>query len=156
MMNDKWKTARRADRQQLRSRWEPKKVECAIRAAFAQSSAGFARVSHYFRRQQVFCRGERRIPGWHVSCIRMEQVMNMNAPLHAEQPMNMTILNYPGFPTLPKGVRQMLLVSEAYFFNEPAPDHREQKVLAGRANRGSKDFMGISLLPAGVASDVPA
>jgi hypothetical protein len=81
--------------------------------------------------------------------------MNMNITLHAEQLMNTTILNYPGFQTLPKGVRQMLLVSEAYFFNEPASQHQEQKVTARRANRGAKDFMGISLLPADYALDVP-
>ena len=50
----------------------------------------------------------------------------------------------------------MLLVSEAYFFNEPAPDHQVQRVGAKRANRGSKEFMGISLFPAGFALDVPA
>ena len=81
--------------------------------------------------------------------------MNMNATLHAEQPMNMTILNYPGFRTLPKGVRQMLLVSEAYFFNEPAPDHQEQKAVARRTNQDGKDFMGITLFPV-IALDVPA
>ena len=70
--------------------------------------------------------------------------------------MNTTILNYPGFQTLPKGVRQMLLVSEAYFFNEPASHHQEQEVVAQRANRGAEDFMGISLLPAGCALDMPA
>ena len=82
--------------------------------------------------------------------------MNMNATLDAQQPMNTTILNYPGFQTLPKGVRQMLLVSEAYFFNEPASRHQEQEVVDQRANRGAEDFMGISLLPAGFALDVPA
>ncbi len=82
--------------------------------------------------------------------------MNMNETLHAERPMNTTILNYPGFQSLPKGVRQMLLVSEAYFFNEPASDHREQEVVAKRANRSSKDFMGIPLLPVGFALDLPA
>jgi len=50
----------------------------------------------------------------------------------------------------------MLLVSEAYFFNEPAPEHQEQKVAAGPANREAKDFMGIPLLPADIALDVPA
>ena len=86
----------------------------------------------------------------------MEQVMNMNATLHAEQPMNRTILSYPGFQTLPKGVRQMLLVSEAYFFNLPASHHQEQNIATRPANRGSKEFMGISLLPAGFALDVSA
>ncbi|HEY3855375.1 MAG TPA: hypothetical protein VGO67_13370 [Verrucomicrobiae bacterium] len=32
--------------------------------------------------------------------------------------MNETILNYPGFQSLPKGAKQMLLVSEAHFFDE--------------------------------------
>jgi hypothetical protein len=86
----------------------------------------------------------------------MEPVMNMNATLHAEQPMNMTILNYPGFPALPKGVRQMLLVSEAYFFNEPASHHQQKPVVAVRASRSPEDFVGIPLLPAGFALEVPA
>ena len=62
-------------------------------------------------------------------------MMNMNATLHTEQATNTTVLNYPGFQALPKGVRQMLLVSEAYFFNEPAPEHREQEVAEERANQ---------------------
>ena len=41
--------------------------------------------------------------------------------------MNTTILNYPGFQTLPKGVKKMLAVSEAYFFDEPASHRMEQK-----------------------------
>jgi hypothetical protein len=41
--------------------------------------------------------------------------------------MNTTILNYPGFQTLPKGVKKMLLVSEAYFFDEPASHRMEQR-----------------------------
>ena len=86
----------------------------------------------------------------------MEPVMNMNATLHAEQPMNMTILNYPGFPALPKGVRQMLLVSEAYFFNEPASHHPKQQVVAKRVNRVPEDFVGIPMLPASFALEVPA
>jgi len=68
--------------------------------------------------------------------------------------MNTTILNYPGFQTLPKGVRQMLLVSEAYFFNEPAPDHQAQRVVAKRADRGSEDFMGNPLINAGITLEV--
>jgi hypothetical protein len=76
----------------------------------------------------------------------------MNATLRAEQPMNTTILNYPGFQTLPKGVRQMLLVSEAYFFNEPAPDLQEEKGAAQemRTRRGPKDFFRSPLAGAGV------
>ena len=82
--------------------------------------------------------------------------MNMNATQHAEQSMNTTILNYPGFQTLPKGVRQMLLVSESYFFNEPAASQPMKKFITKRINRGSRDFMGIPLLPAKVALDVAA
>ncbi len=33
--------------------------------------------------------------------------------------MNTTILNHPDFHALPKGVRQMLLASESYFFDQP-------------------------------------
>jgi hypothetical protein len=80
--------------------------------------------------------------------------MNMNETLHAEQPINTTILNYPGFQTLPKGVRQMLLVSEAYFFNEPAPDYRQQEVAARRVNRISNECMGIPLMNAGMTLEV--
>jgi hypothetical protein len=41
--------------------------------------------------------------------------------------MNTTILNYPGFQTLPKEIRQMLVVSEAHYFDQPASFHRQQK-----------------------------
>jgi hypothetical protein len=34
--------------------------------------------------------------------------------------MNTTIFNSAGFQELPKGLKQMLLVSEAYFFDEPS------------------------------------
>ena len=76
--------------------------------------------------------------------------MNMNETLHAEQPINTTILNYPGFQTLPKGVRQMLLVSEAYFFNEPAPDYRQQEAAVRRVSRISNECMGIPLMNEGI------
>jgi hypothetical protein len=35
--------------------------------------------------------------------------------------MNQTILNFPGFQNLPKGAKQMLLVSEAHFFEQAVP-----------------------------------
>ena len=41
--------------------------------------------------------------------------------------MNTTILNYPGFQTLPKGIKQMLLASETHFFGQPMSHHNEQK-----------------------------
>jgi hypothetical protein len=41
--------------------------------------------------------------------------------------MNATILNYPGFQTLPKGAKQMLVASETYFFDQPASYREEQK-----------------------------
>jgi hypothetical protein len=43
-----------------------------------------------------------------------------------DRPMNTTILNSPGFQTLPKGVKQMLVVSEAYFFDQPKSHCQEQ------------------------------
>jgi hypothetical protein len=81
-------------------------------------------------------------------------MMIMNETLHTEQPGNTTILNYPGFQTLPKGVRQMLLVSEAYFFNEPASDHRERKVVFMRANRDLNSLMGIPSINTRMALEV--
>jgi hypothetical protein len=35
--------------------------------------------------------------------------------------MNSTILNYPGFQDLPKSIRQMLVMSEEYFFGDSQP-----------------------------------
>jgi hypothetical protein len=50
----------------------------------------------------------------------------MNTTLHAEQPVNTTIFNYPGFQTLPKGIKQMLVVTEARLFDQPAFHRPEQ------------------------------
>jgi hypothetical protein len=58
--------------------------------------------------------------------------------------MNATILNYPGFQTLPKGVKQMLLVSESYFFvEEPPPRQLYRNALAPiwKTNRGLKTLL---------------
>jgi hypothetical protein len=44
--------------------------------------------------------------------------------------MNTTIANYPGFQTLPKGVKQLLLVSEAHFSGQPASHHQGPKGVA--------------------------
>jgi hypothetical protein len=40
--------------------------------------------------------------------------------------MNAIIMNDPGFQTLPNGVKQMLLVSEAHFCGQPASCHQGQ------------------------------
>jgi hypothetical protein len=56
--------------------------------------------------------------------------MEMNATHRAEQQMNTTILNYPGFQILPQGVKQMLLVSEAHFSGQPVSRHQGQKAAA--------------------------
>ncbi len=40
--------------------------------------------------------------------------------------MDTTILNYPGFQTLPKGVRRMLIASEEFFFDQPASHRLEE------------------------------
>jgi hypothetical protein len=71
--------------------------------------------------------------------------------------MNTTILNYPGYQTLPKGIKQMLLVSEAHFFDQPASHHHEQKcpVQEMRSNRGLKDFLRRQLIPLSIAYDAP-
>jgi hypothetical protein len=41
--------------------------------------------------------------------------------------MNETILNYPGFQNLPKGVKRMLLASETHFFDQPASHCQYEK-----------------------------
>jgi hypothetical protein len=41
--------------------------------------------------------------------------------------MNTTILNYPGFQTLPKEIKQLLVASEAHYFDQPASFHRNQR-----------------------------
>jgi len=38
--------------------------------------------------------------------------------MQSHQTMKLIMTTYPGFQTLPKGVRQMLLVSESFFFDE--------------------------------------
>ena len=55
--------------------------------------------------------------------------------------MNTTILNDPEFHALPKGVRQMLLASESYFFDQPMartvePAPCEHQGMAGTPRRG--------------------
>jgi len=81
----------------------------------------------------------------------------MNTTLHAAQQMNTTILNYPGFQTLPKGDKRMLLVTEAHFFDQPASPHQERKgtVQEMRTHRGLKDFLRSPLITVDVALDVP-
>jgi hypothetical protein len=68
--------------------------------------------------------------------------MFMKTTLQAAQPMNTSILNYPGFQNLPKATKQMLLASEAYFFEEPASHFQEQRSEAQkmRTNRGWSAF----------------
>jgi hypothetical protein len=43
--------------------------------------------------------------------------------------MNSTILNYPGFQDLPKSIRQMLVMSEEYFFRDSQP--KPERMLPG-------------------------
>jgi hypothetical protein len=78
-----------------------------------------------------------------------------DTPLQAEQKMNTTILNYPGFQTLPKGVKQMLLVSEAYFFDQPASHHQEPQWAAQemRADRDLENSFRSPLINTGIAME---
>jgi hypothetical protein len=57
---------------------------------------------------------------WHADCIQQAE----------EKIMSASILNYPGFQNLPKGARQMLLISEAHFFEQSASHHAEEKAAA--------------------------
>jgi 1,6-anhydro-N-acetylmuramate kinase len=50
--------------------------------------------------------------------------------------MNSTILNYPGFQTLSKPIKRMLLVSEEHFFQVAQPK------LTGRSGRNA---LGVKL-----------
>jgi hypothetical protein len=72
--------------------------------------------------------------------------------------MNTTILNYPGFHTLPKGVKQMLLLSEAHFFEQPAPHYVEQieATQEKRSLRGLEDFFRRPLINVRIALEMPA
>jgi hypothetical protein len=56
--------------------------------------------------------------------------------------MSTTILNYPGFQSLPKGIKQLLVASEAHFFDQPAPHHLEFQAATKdtAARRGFKLF----------------
>src|SRR5277367_2895441 len=61
--------------------------------------------------------------------------------------MNTTILNYPGFQTLPKEIKQLLVASEARYFDQPASFHRNQREnsspqLSGHAARAVMAFSG--------------
>ena len=77
----------------------------------------------------------------------------MNTTFETEQPMNTSILSYPGFQTLPKGIKQMLLVSEAHFFDLPVAHHSEQKAAAREmgAHRGLKVLLTCLVITAGIA-----
>lgn len=72
--------------------------------------------------------------------------------------MNTSILNYPGFQALPKGVKQMLLVSESHFFDQP-PTHRHEEKTAPREKgnfRGLRNFLTRPLILRGAPMDAPA
>jgi hypothetical protein len=58
----------------------------------------------------------------------------MTTTSQAEQPMNPTILNYPGFQTLPRGIKQMLLVSESHFFNQDTSHYKKQTGANGKTS----------------------
>jgi hypothetical protein len=65
----------------------------------------------------------------------------MNTTLPAEQPMNTTTLNFPNFHTLPEGLKQMLLVSEAHFCDQAASYHQDQlPQMKGKPMKGPLTF----------------
>jgi hypothetical protein len=64
--------------------------------------------------------------------------------------MNETIMNYPGFQNLPKGIKQMLLISEAHFFDQPLSHPNEQKGMAQEMRtKGGFHILMTSLLKSG-------
>jgi hypothetical protein len=83
--------------------------------------------------------------GWHVSCLRWlnyETKVYMKTTLQAEQPMNTTILNFPDFQSMPRGIKQMLLVSEAHFFDQATSHYHEQKA-AAQETKTSRGFKAV-------------
>ena len=51
----------------------------------------------------------------------------MKTTSQAEQEINSITLNLPDFQTLPEGVKQMLLVSEAHFCHQQASHHQDRR-----------------------------
>jgi hypothetical protein len=74
-----------------------------------------------------------------------------------ERPMNTTILSYPGFQALPKGVKQMLLASETYFFENDTPRCADRHYVTriARNNRRARFLWRTPLMMPGLAFDVP-
>src|ERR1700733_14347783 len=54
--------------------------------------------------------------------------------MSGETAMNTTILNYPGYQTLPMGIKRMLLISEAHFSDQPA-SHPHRQMGAAQEKR---------------------
>jgi hypothetical protein len=75
-----------------------------------------------------------------------------------EETMNTSILSYPGFQSLPKATRQMLLFSETHFFNEQASHPAAQKGASQELgiHRGIKYFFTQLTVPAALPWDAPA
>jgi hypothetical protein len=66
--------------------------------------------------------------------------------------MNSITATYPGFQSLPKGVKRMLLESESYFFDEAKPVPPGQLTqLAQHQQDMDEEFDAILLLPPGGA-----
>ena len=57
--------------------------------------------------------------------------MNLNTTWQAGQQMNSTKFSHPGFQSLPKRDKRLLLVSEGRPADQSSSQHPEQKVVAG-------------------------
>ncbi len=68
--------------------------------------------------------------------------MYMNTTSQLEEAMNTSILNYPGFQSLPKGIKQMLVASEAHFFDQLASHGKGHQAAA----REMTDNCGFKVL----------
>jgi hypothetical protein len=109
---------------------------------------------HFVAFERTLCAAERKfcaptlsffivLPSKAPSC-RVARLLHtsetvMNTSFQKGQEMNTTILSYPGFQTLPKGIKQMLLASEAHFFDQPVSHATENKRPA-RAIRTGRDL----------------
>jgi len=79
----------------------------------------------------------------------------MNTLIETGHQMNETILNYPGFQNLPKGVKRMLLASETHFFDQPTSHHENPATAETRTHRHFTEFLTSQWVKAGIVLQAP-
>ena len=124
-------------------------------AALAQSSATVARSAcgggqekpPHAREKAHPARLAHELPAWEPA---IERKCNMISTLQNEPPVLTTIFNVPGFQSLPKRIRQMLVVTEAQLFAQAAPHYPERVERDSTARLALETFlMSCRLLRSG-------